>query len=98
MASVDADAHSALGARFEVKGFPTLKYFPKGGDVKAPEAYSGGRTAADIVTFLNDKTGARGFVRKPQSAVKVLNDVASFDAVVDGSKHVLVEFYAPWYV
>merc|ERR1711991_139507 len=95
IASVDADQHKALGGRFDVKGFPTLKYFPKGGDVSSPDAYSGGRTAADIVAFVNDKAGTRGFVRKAPTAVRVL-DKNNFDKVVDGSKHVLVEFYAPW--
>jgi len=27
---VDADAHKDLGSRFDVKGFPTIKFFPKG--------------------------------------------------------------------
>jgi len=96
VASVDADKHSSLGSRFGVKGFPTLKFFPKGGDVKSPEDYNGGRTAADIVQFLNDKTGAKGFVRKAPSAVTVIRDAAAFDKIVDGSRNVLVEFYAPW--
>ena len=28
VAKVDADAHKDLAGRFDVKGFPTLKYFP----------------------------------------------------------------------
>ena len=30
VAKVDADADRDLGSRFGVKGFPTLKFFPKG--------------------------------------------------------------------
>ncbi len=30
---MNADAHRSLGERFDVKGFPTIKYFPAG---KAP--------------------------------------------------------------
>ena len=30
IAKVDADAEKALGSRFGVRGFPTLKFFPKG--------------------------------------------------------------------
>jgi protein disulfide-isomerase A6 len=39
VAAVDADKHRELGSRFEVSGFPTLKYFPAGSTT--PEAYSG---------------------------------------------------------
>lgn len=40
VAKVDADAHRSLGEQFDVKGFPTLKWFPAGSD--KPEDYSGG--------------------------------------------------------
>ena len=30
IAKVDADAQKALGSRFGVRGYPTLKFFPKG--------------------------------------------------------------------
>ena len=30
IAKVDADAEKALGGRFGIRGFPTLKFFPKG--------------------------------------------------------------------
>lgn len=30
IAKVDADSDRTLGGRFGVKGFPTLKFFPKG--------------------------------------------------------------------
>jgi protein disulfide-isomerase A6 len=95
IASVDADQHKSLGGRFGVQGFPTLKFFPKGGDVKKPEDYNGGRTADAIVTFVNEKAGSRARVKKASSPVVVL-DNSNFDKVVDGSKHVLAEFYAPW--
>lgn len=95
IASVDADKHKALGGRFDVKGFPTLKFFPKGGDLTQPEAYNQARTADEIVKFINNKANVRGAIRKAPSSVVAL-DKDSFDKVVDGSKHVLVEFYAPW--
>jgi protein disulfide-isomerase-like protein len=95
IAKVDADAHKELGSRFDVHGFPTLKWFPKGAK-DAPEAYEGGRSADDIVKFVNDKAGTRARVVKPKSHVTVLTD-ATFDSVVlDNTKDVLVEFYAPW--
>jgi len=29
-AQVDADAHRSLGEKFGVRGFPTIKWFPRG--------------------------------------------------------------------
>jgi len=95
IASVDADKHKELATRFEVSGYPTLKFFPAG-ESKAPEAYSGGRTAPDIVDFINKKTGLTVRMKSAPSAVVAL-DEASFDKIVkDPTKDVLVEFYAPW--
>ena len=39
IAKVDADADRTLGGRFGVKGFPTIKFFPKGST--EPEEYVG---------------------------------------------------------
>jgi protein disulfide-isomerase A6 len=94
VAKVDADKHKELGSRFGVSGFPTLKFFPKGS--KTPEDYNGGRSANDIIEFINGKTGSRAKVNKPASDVAVL-DSSNFDSyVLDQNKHALVEFYAPW--
>lgn len=92
---VNADAHRDLGGRFEVKGYPTLKWFPKGSTT--PEDYSGGRTAEDIVGFLNSKTGSKLFIPKAVSAV-VEGTPADFDALVGDQtgKCRLVELFAPW--
>jgi len=94
IASVDADKHKELGSRFGVTGFPTLKYFPA--NSKEAEAYNGGRTAKDIMTFINGKAGTNARIKEAPTAVVVLTD-ANFDGIVkDASKNVLVEFYAPW--
>jgi protein disulfide-isomerase-like protein len=94
IASVDADAHKALGTRFGITGFPSLRWFPAGS--LEPETYNGGRTAADIVQFVNDKAGTSARVSVPKGFTTVL-DESNFDAVVlDATKDVLVEFYAPW--
>jgi len=94
IAKVDADAHKELGSRFDVHGYPTLKWFPKGSTT--PEEYNGGRDVESLSAFVTEKTGARSKVKKVTSNVVVL-DSANFDKVVlDSSKDVLVEFYAPW--
>jgi protein disulfide-isomerase-like protein len=94
IASVDADAHRELGKRFEIKGFPSLRWFPAGS--LTPESYNGGRTAAAIVDYVNEKAGSNARLVTKATSVVVL-DESNFDAVVlDNTKDVLVEFYAPW--
>ena len=94
IASVDADAHKSLASAFGVKGFPTLKWFPKGSTTA--EEYAGGRSLDDLLAFVNGKLGTHVRVPKPASTVVDL-DPSNFDAVVgDNSKTVLVEFFAPW--
>jgi len=87
-----------LGGAFDVKGFPTLKFFPKGTAAQGNKGqdYNGGRTAEDIITYINQQTGSRGRIKKAASNVVTLT-TSSFDSVVlDSSKDVMVEFYAPW--
>jgi len=93
IASVDADKHRDLGGRFDVKGFPTIKFFPAG--TQKPEDYSGGRTAPDMIDYINGKAGTNARLKSTPSAVVTLG-AQSFENVVNGKKDVMVEFYAPW--
>jgi protein disulfide-isomerase A6 len=94
VAKVDCDANNELCKKYDVSGYPTLKFFPKGSTT--PEDYNGGRTPDAIVAFINSKAGTRARIAKAPTAVTVL-DPSNFDKVVkDPTKHVFVEFYAPW--
>jgi protein disulfide-isomerase A6 len=97
IAKVDADSHRELGSRFGVSGFPTLKLFLKGNDVSSPIQFEAGNRDLDtLVSYLNTHAGTKGRVAKAATKVVVL-DPSNFDAVVmDKSKTVFVEFYAPW--
>jgi len=53
LVKVDATIHAKAAERFHVQGYPTLKFFKNGQDSE----YSGGRTAKDIVAWLEKRTG-----------------------------------------
>jgi len=57
IANLDADAANGkeTARKFDVTGFPTLKFFPKGSTEPIP--YDGSRTEAAFVKFLNDHAG-----------------------------------------
>ena len=94
IAAIDATEHKESAKKFEIKGFPTIKYFPKGST--DAQDYDGGRSADLIASWVNDMIGTNKRVRKPPSAVTALTK-DNFDKVaLDENKHVLVEFYAPW--
>lgn len=61
LGKVDATVNNQLAKSFEIKGFPTLKYFKNG----KPSDYNGGRTEGEIVSWLSKKIGP---------AVKTIND------------------------
>jgi protein disulfide-isomerase A6 len=95
IAKVNCDAEGAICQKYGVKGYPTLKWFDKG--AKEPVDYDSGRTADDLVKFVNKKdSNARlRLVKAPSDVVDL--DNSNFDRIVkDSSKDVLVEFYAPW--
>ena len=58
-------------------------------------SYNGGRSAEDIISFINSKANTGGKNKKPPNAVVDLTP-SNFDSIVtDADKDVLVEFYAP---
>jgi protein disulfide-isomerase A6 len=91
---VDADEHKELGRRFDVKGFPTLKWFD--GKSDKPTDYEGGRDLESLTKFITDKTGLKPKSKKSlPSNVHMLTD-KSFNESVGREQNVLVAFTAPW--
>lgn len=84
--------HKSLGQRFGVQGFPTLKYFD--GKSATPIDYDSKRDIDSLQAFIAKQAKVKVKAKKePPSSVVVLTD-SNFDAVVNGDKNVLVEFYA----
>merc|ERR1712033_107854 len=73
LGKVDATEESSIAEKFEVRGYPTLKFFKNG---KAME-YGGGRTADTIVSWLEKKTGPLAVASVEEAAAFVAGkDVA----------------------
>jgi len=102
VAQVDADKDKVLSQQFEIQGYPTIKLLlprSKSGKKNVSDAvveYTGERTAAGLVAFLQNHTNISIALAPVESFVVELTD-ENFDRVVlDPYSHVLVEFYAPW--
>merc|ERR1711910_304276 len=68
LGKVDATEESKLAEKFEVRGYPTLKFFKNG----KPMEYGGGRTAETIISWVEKKTGP------PSKALAGADDAKAF--------------------
>lgn len=93
IARVDADAHKSLRDRYEIEGYPTIKWLGKGD----PKPYGSKNDLDSLVKFVEQETGVSAKKPNvPKTAVKVLTS-RNFDNIALNKKNnVLVEFYAPW--
>ncbi|XP_013188709.1 protein disulfide-isomerase A6 homolog [Amyelois transitella] len=56
LGALDATVHTSMASRYQVQGYPTIKFFPSGKKSSdSVEDYNGGRTSSDIVTWALDK-------------------------------------------
>ncbi|CAG8566330.1 13277_t:CDS:2 [Dentiscutata erythropus] len=61
VANIEVPENKDIGDKYQVSGYPTIKFFPKGED-KTPIDYSGERTEESFVKFLNEKCGKHRLV------------------------------------
>ncbi|GER55435.1 disulfide-isomerase-like protein [Striga asiatica] len=91
---VDCDDQKSLCSKYDVSGYPTIKWFPRGS--LEHKKYEGGRTAEALAEFVNNEGGTNVKIASVPSNVVVLSPENFDEIVLDEKKNVLVEFYAPW--
>ena len=93
IAKIDAQAND-FPSKFDVAGFPTIYFVPKGGE---PVAYEGEREVKDFLKFIDEHRSDKSFEMpewvEPPSHVLAL-DSESFADTSSGLW--MVKFYAPW--
>ncbi|EST07751.1 Thioredoxin domain protein [Kalmanozyma brasiliensis GHG001] len=95
IAKVDADKNKQLGQKADIKGFPTLKWYPAGSTV--PEEFNSGRDLESIAKLVTEKSGKKSTIKPPPPPAATQLTSRNFDDIVlKEGKDVLVEFYAPW--
>merc|ERR1712183_765448 len=80
LGKVDATEESSIAEKFEVRGYPTLKFFKNG---KALE-YGGGRTADTILSWVEKKTGP---------PAKTLASLEEAKAFADGKSVAVIGYF-----
>ncbi|KAF9510233.1 hypothetical protein BS47DRAFT_1373360 [Hydnum rufescens UP504] len=88
---IDADGDGKeIGKKYDIKGFPTLKWFPKGVNSE-PEDYAGGRDLEALSTFVATKSSIKSVIKPPPPPVTLRLDTDSFNKVaLNKDKDVLV--------
>jgi len=84
LASVDATIEQDLAQKYDVKGYPTIKFFSDGTTLE----YTGGRSQDDIVNWLKKKTGPAAQDLKTVDELNKLKEAN--DVVVIGAFKVVV--------
>lgn len=80
LAKLDATEEGKVAEKFEVRGYPTLKFFKNGKDME----YNGGRTAETIISWLEKKTGP---------PAKALETVEAAKAFIEDNKIAVIGFF-----
>jgi protein disulfide-isomerase-like protein len=96
-AAVDCTKHSAICSAYEVRGYPSIKYFSY---LKTQKDYRGERKTEDFIKFMQNPDQE---IEKPKEVivpfesekVLLLND-KSFETTLKKSKSALVMFFTNW--
>ncbi|XP_067623358.1 protein disulfide-isomerase A6 homolog [Eurosta solidaginis] len=81
LGALDATVHQSKASEYNVRGYPTIKFFPAGKKSSSDaQDYSGGRTASDIVSFALEKH----IDNAPAPELYEIFDETSFDKACEG--------------
>jgi protein disulfide-isomerase A1 len=83
LAKVDATENMELAKRFEIQGYPTLKFLKNGQFVE----YTGGRTAEEIVQWVTKKSGPPSVQLNTVEEVEAFKTSGDFVLVYFGSEN-----------
>lgn len=87
LGAVDATVHQQTAQRYQIRGYPTIKYFGPGAK-SSPEDYEGGRTSSDIVTWATNKAAENA----PAPEVVELLNQANLEEACDKKQICLIAF------
>jgi protein disulfide-isomerase A1 len=79
---VDATTNTKLAEKFEIQGYPTLKFFASG----EPLEYKGGRTADDIVNWIKKKIGPAVAEFTTYEQIEAITNSTQLLVLLSGSK------------
>ncbi|CAK1588630.1 unnamed protein product [Parnassius mnemosyne] len=100
--AVDCTAEQKLCSNYEVRGYPTIKYFSYFD--KLVQDYTGGRKEGDFVLFINSQRGKHEETKKSTKTnqdagfgtnVQLATD-DDFEMIISSPKPTFVMFYAVW--
>eukprot|EP01041_Mallomonas_annulata_P007474 gene7474-15296_t len=98
VAKVDVNSEERIGQDNKVQGLPTIKLFHKMGKKQVVEEYGGERTAADIVNWVEEKTG---LITQLMAENRIQGEVIAlytdnYDKIMKDSKWIIIDYYTPW--
>jgi protein disulfide-isomerase A1 len=83
LAKIDATENVDLASRFEVRGYPTIKFYKNGEYIE----YNGGRTAEEIVQWVTKKSGPPSVQLNSVEEVENFKTKSEFVIVYFGSEN-----------
>lgn len=89
LGKVDATVETELATKFDVTGYPTLKWFKDG----KPYEYEGPRDADGIVDYMKARADP-SWMPPPEAVIVLTKD--NFTEVIEREELSIVMFYAPW--